>query len=489
MQVCRIIEDSKLIYDGMWLLGDRVPSIWSAKQPAFPVGWLFSLGLRHLGQGGKAQKPAVAWKTIAQLATDFVAAMNCQRYSQYEEIDINPANSWRVLRDSLLWREIFVLPQVPPQVLSRLREAFRALITPEEEQLFDWRFDAAFDELDDLLSRSLNHKLTTHPRLAIARDYPNLWKIGIGELGRVNSAYANPTAGGARNQSSFIFFARDKDNVLTLPAPFLREAFCQAAFAQIWGKLQPSRASDIVGKTFERALERACQGKAANVHAGAKYNVGKQTFEIDVATRDSDRIVLFETKAKSLTAQARSGNMMAFYADFADSYLAIVQQLVRHEDCLRQGLTPLTTPGEVCHDFRPLKVAVSPLSYGPISDKMLASGLLRCFANIALQPVSSDPAAKMVTDKFNRAVRQIYDVVPKLAPKKKDGAIDLFAYFLDVFWLDLGQVLYVLDRANSVVDAFTPLQFVTFTTRDFWTEVAFADSQGLTNDRWRPLPP
>jgi hypothetical protein len=488
MQVCRIIEDSNLIYDGMWLLGDRVPGIWSAKRPAFPVGWLFSLSLRHLGRGGKARKPAVAWKAIAQLAMDFAAAMNCQRYSQYEEMDIYPGNSWRVLRDSLLWREIFVLPQVPRQVLPSLREAFSALITPEEEKLFDWRFEVAFDELDDLLSRSVNHKLTTHSRPAMARDYPNLWKIGVGEVGHVNSAYTSPTAGGARNQSNFIFFARDKDNVLTLPPPFLREAFCHATFAQIWGRLKASRASHIVGKTFERSLERACQGKTSHVHAGAKYDVGKQTFEIDVGTRDSDRIVLFETKAKSLTAKARSGDMMAFYADYTDSYLAIAQQLVRHEDHLRQGLTPLTTAGEVCHDFRPLKVAVSPLSYGPISDKLLASSLLRSFANVTLQPVSSDAIAKRTMDKFNKAVREIYDIVPKLAPKKEDGAIDLFAYFIDVFWLDLGQALYVLDRANTVVDAFTPLQFVTFTTRDFWTEVALADAQALGNKRWRPLP-
>lgn len=489
MQVCGIVYDSNLIYDGMWLFGDRGPSILSVKQPAFPVGWLFSLGVRHLGRGGKARKPAIAWKTIAQLATDFAAAVNCQRYSQYEEIDIYPANTWWVLRDSLLWREIFVLPQVPPQVLPSLREALGALITPEEEKLFDWRFEDAFDELDDLLSRSVNHKPTIHPRAVMARNYPNLWKIGVGEVGHVNSAYTSPMAGGARNQSNFIFFARDKDCVVTLPASFLREAFCQAIFAQIWMKLNPSRASDIVGKTFERALQRACKGKAAHVHSSAKYNVGKQTFQIDVATRDNDRIVLFETKAKSLTVQARSGDMMAFYTDYADSYLAIVHQLVRHEDYLRQGLTPLTTAGEVCHDFRPLKVAVSPLSYGPVSDKMLASSLLRSFANVTLQPVSNDAAAKEIVGKFNEAKRQIYDVVPKLAPKEKDGTINLFAYFLDLFWLDLGQVLYVLNRANTVVDAFTPLQFVTFTTRDFWTEVAFADMQGLTNNRWRPLPP
>ena len=487
MQVCRVVDDSKLIYDGMWLLGDRVPGIWSAKRPALPIGWLFSLGLRHLGNGGKARKPSVAWGKIAQLSTDFAAAMNCQRYSQYEEIDIRPANSWRVLRDSLLWREIFVLPQVPPQVPPSLREAFHVLITPEEEELFEWRFETAFDELDSLISRSVNNKLTIHPRAAMARDYPNLWKIGVGEVGRVNGSYTSPIAGGARNQSSFIFFADGKDNVLTLPAAFLREAFCQAAFTQIWTKLKRSRASEIVGKTFERAIERACKGKASHVHAGVKYTVGRQMLEIDVATRENDKIALFETKAKSLTAKARSGDIMTFYADYADSYLAIVQQLVRHEDYLRQGLTPLTTAGEISHNFRRLKVAVSPLSYGPVSDKMLASGLLRSFANVELHPVSNDPEAKKIMKTFNNSVRRIWGVVPKLAPKRNDGAADLFAYFLDVFWLDLGQALYVLDRANSVIEAFRPLQFMTFTTRDFWTEVGLADSGGLTKNSWRPL--
>jgi hypothetical protein len=414
--------------------------------------------------------------------------MNCQRYSQYEEMDIRPGNAWRVLRDSLLWREIFSLPQVPPQVLPSLEEALGALLTPEEKALFDWRVDIAFDEIERLLARSINHKLTKHPRVNAARDYPNLWKIGLGEIGKVNMGYTVPTNGGARNQSAFIFFAHDQDNVLTLPSPFLREAFCQAVFAQIWGKLKSSRASDVVGKIFERALARACQGKAAHVHADAKYDVGKQTFQIDAATRDRDRIVLFETKAKSLTAQARSGDMMAFYADYTDSYLALVQQLVRHEEHLRQGLTPLTTAGELCHDFRPLKVAVSPLSYGPVSDKMLGSGLLRSFANVTLKPVSSDSAAIEIVNKFNKNARGIFDIIPKLAPKKKDGTINLFAYFLDVFWLDLGQALYVLDRANTVIDAFTPLQSVTFSTRDFWTEVAVADERGLTRERWRPLP-
>src|ERR1700683_2205916 len=33
-QICQQIEARKLFHDGMWLLGDRVPSIWSSKRPA-----------------------------------------------------------------------------------------------------------------------------------------------------------------------------------------------------------------------------------------------------------------------------------------------------------------------------------------------------------------------------------------------------------------------------------------------------------------------
>jgi hypothetical protein len=185
-------------------------------------------------------------------------------------MDVRPGNAWRVLRDSLLWREIFSLPQVPAQVLPSLREAVDALIAPEEKALFDWRVDGAFEEIERLLAHSVDRKLTRHPRLGAAREFPNLWKIGVGESGQVNSGYSIPTNGGARNQSAFIFFARQKDSVVALPSPLLREAFCQAVFTQIWGKLKSSRASEIVGKIFERALERACQGKFDRIHSGVK---------------------------------------------------------------------------------------------------------------------------------------------------------------------------------------------------------------------------
>ena len=55
-----------------------------------------------------------------------------------------------------------------------------------------------------------------------------------------------------------------------------------------------------------------------------------------------------------------------------------------------------------------------------------------------------------------------------------------------VCWFDLGQLLYVLHRGHSVIDAVSALLHLTFSTRDFWTEAALADRQTLTKSKWQP---
>ncbi|MFG1352355.1 hypothetical protein [Xanthobacter autotrophicus] len=487
MQVCRVTREQNLIHDGMWLFGDRVPGIWDFKRPATPGAWLFSLGLRHTSSGGKASKPEVAWRTIVELATDFAAANDCQRYSQYEEIDIHPSAFWRVLRDSLLWREIFGLAQVPRQVLPMLSEVLGELVAPDEQALLGFDLSEIFDELDRLLKSCADDNVMIHPREAIRASFPTLFSLASAKAGEVNRHYANPMVGGARNQESFIFFPYKTDSVVTLPSSLLRAAACELIFKRLWEKLPKKRAEQIVGKTFERAIKKACSGKTAHLLSEDKYQIGSDTYEIDVATRDGDNIVLFETKAKSLTAKARSGDMTAFYADYRDSYLAIVEQLARHERFLRDGTTPLTAPGEVCNNFRPIKVAVSPLSYGPVSDKVLANGLLRSLAGVQLTAANDDKDTIKMIKALNNAIEAIFSHLSVLAPKNGEGQMNLFAYLIDIFWLDLGQVLYVLDRSFAVWNAFEPLQFITFSTRDFWSEIAFADLQGVTKDRWRPI--
>ena len=90
-----------------------------------------------------------------------------------------------------------------------------------------------------------------------------------------------------------------------------------------------------------------------------------------------------------------------------------------------------------------------------------------------------------ILDAFNDTIDKIMEDIVHVARREK-GQLNLFAYMLHVFWLDLGQLLYVLRRGRSVPDGLSALRHVTFSTQDFWTETALADRAPLTEKHWHP---
>jgi len=483
-QVLRFLNDAKLYHDGMWLFGETVPGIHQSKHPMVPVGWLFSLGLRHFNRQGNARKPAVAWKSLVDLATDFAAVHDCQRYNQYAGINLHASQVHRALAESTLWREFFSLPQMPPQALRQVLDTLEGILTPEDEAKLGFSARPLFRELNQLINWSANDRLTLHPRAAIAEALPLVHRLTGGPQS-VNVEYEDPFSASERTQDRTILFACGKDRVCTLPRALLAAAACELIFRQIWGKLR-KRAEIVIKDTLENVIVGACLGKAPTVMGNQEYFVGKSRFEIDAATRDDDHLVLIETKGKSLTSQSRSGDMFAFFSDYSDSFLRMVSQLVRHEVHLRQGLTSLTSENEQVEGLRPVKVAVSPLSYGPVSDKMLSSGLLRSFFGAKLNPLTPDSNNQKILDKLNERIERIIKDILIVAPHR-NGLTEITPYLIDVFWLDIGQLLYILNRAHTVWDAFSPLKNITFSSRDFWTELAYTDRVGLTNGKWTPV--
>ncbi len=121
-----------------------------------------------------------------------------------------------------------------------------------------------------------------------------------------------------------------------------------------------------------------------------------------------------------------------------------------------------------------------------MTDKVFSSAVLRSLIGAKLLLLAPDEEKQKLIDAFNERVAKVTAEMTLVAPKK-DGLAELVPYLIDVFWLDLGQLLYILDRANTVWDAFGPLKHITFSSRDFWTELAYVDRQGLTKGRWRSL--
>ena len=484
-QVVRFLRDANFYHDGMWLFGEVGLNLYDKKRPMIPVGWLFSLALRHLGRRGGARRPEIAWKSLVDLATDFAAVHDCQRYTQYQGVDLHPSQLHRTLATSILWREFFTLPQMPSKALRSVLSALAAVITRDDEARLGFTLRVLVKEVLQLLEWSAEDRPKVHPRAEVERALPLLTRLTGGAVSGVNADYDDPLAANGRTQDSTLLFACGRDRAITLPRAFLATASCEFVFGLLWSKLE-GRAGDVLGETLERAIAEACRGKAPKILVREDYYVGGQRYELDVAVREEDRIVLIETKGKMLTRQSRSGDMFAFFQDYSESFLRILSQLIRHEVHLRQGCTPLTTEGEMTEDLRPIKVAVSPLSYGPVSDKMLASSLVRSLVGAKLTLITPDKQNQKIIDAFNKRAKAVVADMALVAPKK-DGRTELFPYLIDVFWLDMGQLLYVLDRANSVWDAFRPMKHITFSSRDFWTELAHADRVGLTKGKWRQL--
>jgi hypothetical protein len=484
-KILRFLRDANFYHDGLWLFGEVGLNLYDAKRPMIPVGWLFSLALRNLDRPGGARKPEVAWKSLVDLATNFAAVHDCQRYSQFDGMNLHPSQLHHTLAASTLWRELFTLPQMPPKALHQVLDALVTVLTRDDQEQLGFSPRVLFKEILLLLEWSADDRLTIHPRAEVERSLPVLCRLTGGAAATVNAGYSDPLAASERTQDITLLFAFGRDRAITLPRAFLATAACTFIVEFIWSKLG-KRAKDVVGSTLERAIEDACRGKAPAVFPHCCYFDGKDRYELDVATRDADRIVLMETKGKALTRQSRSGDMFKFFEDYSDSFLRMLSQLVRREIHLRQGCTPLTVAGEAVDALRPLKVAVSPLNYGPVSDKMLSSSLIRSLVGVRLTLVTPDEANQQIIDTFNRRTKALFDDIALVAPKK-DGLADLLSYLIDVFWLDLGQLLYVLDRANTVWDAFRPLKHITFSSRDFWTELAHADRSGLTVGKWRQV--
>ena len=486
-QLCRIIHQTGKVHAGMWLLGNVPAPIEQPPQPAVPFGWLLSLALRNIHVKPSTRDPADSWNSAVGLAIDFAATMDCQRYNRFDGFSLAAPDFVPALEESLTWRELFTLPQVPSSVLPTLRDAFLQIDWPDGTDALRHDVDRLFGELLDLLETLHNDRLTVTTQLAARTDFPRLWRHARAPRAKVNARYLDPFGGKPRNHDRYVFFQADDDRVIILPRSLTAAAACEAIFRLVWTKPDPEPAKRIVANTIEKSVAIACRKTdTARVWENLSYREGKTNLEIDVAIRDGDDIVLFEAKSKSLTSESRSGNLMAFIDDYTKSFLALLGQLVRHDRNIKRGLTPLSEPGEDATALRITKIAVSPLSYGPASDHVLTNALMHSIADARLHAAEADPEHVRILKKFNDSIRDSIEIVDEIATKQ-DGKVDMVRYFMGVFWFDLGQLLYALHRGHSVIDAVSAFRHLTFSTRDFWTEAAFADRTTLSEPKWGPI--
>lgn len=482
-QIFRILSEQDRYHDGFWLFGDQLPSIMAVKPPTLPYAWLARVALQNMSRKKRARKPDVAWKNLTELATQFAACCNFERYSQWENFNLQPGDLGFLFSRAAGWQQLFMLKQMPAQALVLITRALEDKLDCADLQAVSMNAKSLFAELRGFVARCPLETVSTISPADAKRSFPVLCEE-IEKLGPLEKFF-NPFDQAALSHESRLLLPCDGDKLLMLPRSLTAAAASTFLIELIWKRLKKS-AEKIVGDTFERVVELACSGKAAGVYSDVTYSSGKTRFQIDVATVSDNLVNLFEVKAKAMTREARSGRTIKFLADYAESFLFMLKQLVRNEQHFRAGIAMSHLLHSSPKDCSVNKIAVSALSYGPIGDHVLANGILESLSRAIITPITPNVEDSKRLSKLLDSAREILSIIDKFYPRAKDK-IDLHSYMINVFWLDLGELIYMLGRANSVTNAIAPLKHVTFSTRCVWTEIANADRSTLTAKYWTPL--
>ena len=118
--------------------------------------------------------------------------MDCQRYNQFDGFNLAVSDFLQSFEESLVWRELFTIPQVPPVALETIRLAFSQIVWPDGTDELQRDSDGLFAELDRLLAGLSADRLTTIPTSQAQSAAPLLWRHARGPRGAVNTEYLDP---------------------------------------------------------------------------------------------------------------------------------------------------------------------------------------------------------------------------------------------------------------------------------------------------------
>lgn len=469
-QLFRVLSDQGQLRDGVWMLGDRMPRIDLGKTPTLPYGCLLSLGIAHLDAERSPRKPEVAWGNLTSLMIDAVAIMDVERYSSMEGLNVAPGELVAELTAAVAWHQLFTFPRYTRAAVRQLLRSMRAVLTSEERRALGYDLERAEAELEALLSSTLDERAIRVSSARVEQAYPLLWAWPYNLGAPPNAGFSEPFDTAHRDQERHLFFPTGKRHVTLLPTSVTAAHAATLLVESVWRGLKGQRASKAIGRVYEDAIATICRKDGrADVRCDVKYHAKPKNLQIDVLVEREQRLTVLEVKSKSLTAQATSGDLLTYLRDIKDSYLSMLLQLMRHERHMRDGHPDL--PRAKGSD-RIAKVAISPLSFGPISDASFSRNLLIALSQVRLTPIDDNVGAAEVIAGIHEMVDEIASELNALPSREQGKDVDVLSELMDYHWLDIAQLERLTSTGDELYAQLKRLRHASFSSRDFWSEIS-----------------
>jgi len=441
-----------------------------------PWHYIYSLAVKHLNQPYKEGDKAVVLESMEEHARLLAAVIDVEPHSSFENMRIARGALQRVLRDTLVYDEMFSFPQWQPLAAQHLVPRWLSALEAEGcvfpvLTAGHWAAFAA-----RLLSISQPSALTsiepnqftsgpvgwTQARTLIDACCPS--------TGDVNARYSDPTHTAARTATYYPILPAGYGRCFVQPRGVTARALCERVYALM-------READV--PDLENRMGRALETLTADVmrrggHAvtaeNAKYPNpnGGNDLEIDLAVETDERIFLFECKKKPLTNAARRGEPFAILKDLEASFLRSVQQLAQHEAVLRsRGQINFRDGSCIALNGRPVeKFCISLFDHGSLQHRDMTMAMLGVLVGSEIQ--FREPEARELQRAINRRLNSISKNVKIIVDSQVDHPErGMFPFIMSSWWLSVDQLEYAIIKGGNLWNGIERVRHLTFRSGDF----------------------
>jgi len=321
----------------------RSPGMFETPRLAVPWGYLFNVALSYWTKERKLteRKAAQVFNRISDVATSFIATIELQPLSIFEEMLRSSRTSMVELQEAIMYEQHYGIDQLRPDYMLTVLQGLISQRRPDRiaeifAEILKWvcKQNARLNPVCFTLGKLIDELGTNSYSCSEIREALDLLSQDAGDL---NTGCANPFDATTRNYFKHPFVANGDKYYLIAPVFFAK------AFYHAW-KERPHDKSEDLGKMFEHCVADLFAAHGVAFRGNVKYKVpatrrsvlqGRADGECDFVIETDSSICFIEMKNKEITAEAMSGDPASALTDMASSALHGLSQAAIAEYCLR----------------------------------------------------------------------------------------------------------------------------------------------------------
>ena len=458
LAIIHILNSMSVFYDfqaGRYFLR-RYPASSNNYEAHVPWGYLFNVGLANL----KETKPSRASKQwmleIIELTKHYFCLEQMQDFNQFSDINHNKVTILPAVQRNILYDQFFSLDQISIKHINTMMVGLFSCVKylPQHVNL-----DIYLDILELVSSKSIIDKPLIFDAAFLRQELGyryNQNEIGTAveklsfKVSQINNGYLIPEEIEKKNYFERPFILNGVNYIYISPI------FCNYGFYctilqicnengvddNVFGKM----AEDFVGKQLEASGILFGHNKKYKIRKEIAdlLKINSQEGECDFIIETESTIFFLELKRKTLTVEARKGNILHAIRDLAQSFLHALSQAGRHEFIIRKdgGINFKDGSKLVLKGRNIEKISLSLFDFYSMHDSSFIQQLLSNLINYKIESESKSNDKKI--NKIMSTLRHQYRAFEFLKQY-----LDSRVNFLNCRFLSVPQLLEVLEHSSD----------------------------------------